>query len=140
MLGLAIGNLESTRRQSDRARSPGLPAATAGRADQQEAHRARRRRSLVSGARALAPHQRLRRSPPPPPPPPPRPPRRSPPPPPPPWPPPPPKPPPPPPRCGRSSASFTRRGRPSRFAPFMASMAFWASAGEPIVTNPNPRD
>ena len=54
--------------------------------------------------------------------------------------PPPPPPPAKPPRCGRSSASLTRRARPSSAAPFMVSMAFCASAGEPIVTKPKPRD
>jgi hypothetical protein len=35
---------------------------------------------------------------------------------------------------------LTRRGRPSRFAPFIVSIAFCASAGVPIVTKPKPRD
>ena len=50
-----------------------------------------------------------------------------------------PPPPPPPPRAGRSSASFTRRGRPSSICPSMPSMAFLASSGEPMVTKPKPR-
>src|SRR3977135_4001650 len=77
--------------------------------------------------------------PPPPPRPPPPPPRPPPPPPPPPGRPPPP-PPPPPPRCGRSSASFTRSGRPSIIWPLTPSIARWACSSEPIVTKAKPRD
>ncbi len=35
---------------------------------------------------------------------------------------------------------FTVRFRPSRSAPFMASIARWASSGVDIVTKPNPRE
>src|SRR5580692_7545735 len=78
-------------------------------------------------APARSDYQRSLRPPPLPPPPPPR------------LPPPPPPPPPPPLRCGRSSASFTRRARPSSIAPFMAPTAA-ASCALPMVTKPKPRD
>src|SRR6185295_2760527 len=64
---------------------------------------------------------------PPPPPPPPPPPRK-------------PPPPPPPPPPLRSSASLTRRARPSSVAPFMREIASAASSDVPIVTKPKPRD
>jgi transposase len=40
----------------------------------------------------------------------------------------------------RSSASFTRSGRPSTRVPFSAAIAFRPASGEAIVTNANPRD
>ncbi len=49
--------------------------------------------------------------------------------------PPPPKPPPP----WRSSASLTRRSRPSRLEPFMPAMAACAASRVPMVTKPKPR-
>src|SRR5207247_8297853 len=55
-------------------------------------------------------------------------------------PPPPPQPPPPPPlERGLFSASFTRIGRPSSMAPFIAWIALAQSAGSANVTKPKPR-
>lgn len=55
-------------------------------------------------------------------------------------PPPPPKPRPPPLPPRRSSASFTRRGRPSSMAPFIREIASDACCADPMVTNAKPRD